>query len=334
MALPAPFARTIEPRLQHPAALVRAVSSQLPRPIIDALRKPESGEILEAVYFLLRPDACGLGVRPEALVADDAVLVRPSLQGAVDLRPLLAADDPLARPEHLRFKARPQFARRELLAPGPDAFAQVVAIDLKRESVLAYAAYQQMEARLVGVVMIDCDPFKPGSEVLLHSADQLANMIAKIEAVGVFRRDDEAPHQLVAAPFPRPHGRDQVDSLARRVEAKALCELLLRSRTREVLRVRSPRAASAVARERRLDHAPASVSTKFASAALAPHLPPAKTPMRLPARAPRKANAPQRPRPPRNHPARRLRRLRTKPDLDLFAPKTRPPHCSPPKAPG
>src|SRR5579875_3128375 len=98
MALPAPFARTIEPRLQHPAALVRArfdhvlvalplaelalvVSSQLPRPIIDALRKPESGEILEAVYFLLRPDACGLGVRPEALVADDAVLVRPSLQG-------------------------------------------------------------------------------------------------------------------------------------------------------------------------------------------------------------------------------------------------------------
>src|SRR5579885_1121725 len=220
MALPAPFARTIEPRLQHPAALVRArfdhvlvalplaelalvVSSQLPRPIIDALRKPESGEILEAVYFLLRPDACGLGVRPEALVADDAVLVRPSLQGAVDLRPLLAADDPLARPVHLRFKARPQFARRELLAPRPDAFAQVVAIDFERAAILPYAANEQMDVRVVGVVMVDCHPFELGSEVLLHSAHQLADVVAEIQALGVLGRHDEPPHQLVAAPFPR-----------------------------------------------------------------------------------------------------------------------------------
>src|SRR5579885_3634889 len=351
MALPPPFARSVEPRLQRAAALVRAtfdhvlvalslaklalvILGKLPRPLVDALGKPNPGQILKALDLLLGADARALRVRTEILVADDAVLVRPAPKRPIDLGPLLALDDPLARLKHLALKARPELARRDLLAPRADALAQIIAVDLKRAAVLPHAANEEMDVRVVGVVMVDCDPFEPGSEIALHPGDQLADVVAEIQALGVLGRDDEAPHQLVAASLPRPHGRDQVDSLARRIEAEPLFELSLRARTREVLRVRDPRAAFAVARERRLDDAAPRVGAKLASAALAPDLPPAKASVRLAARAPRNAHTAQRPRPPRNHPPRRLRRLGAKPDLDLFPPEARPSHCSPPKAAG
>src|SRR5579871_2472683 len=262
MTLPPPLARTIEP--QRAPALVRprldhvlvalpllelalVVFGQLPALIVNPLRESQPAEILKPLDLLLGPDARRLGVRVEVLVADDAVLVGLALERPVDLGPLLAPDHPLARLQHLGLKPRPELPRRELLTSRPDAFTQIVAVDLKRTPVLPDAANQQMDVRVVGVVMVDRDPFELRSEVLFHSAHQLAHVIAKIQPIRVLGRDDDAPHQLVAAALPRSHRRHQVDPLARRVEAEPLLELPLRARTREVLRVRDPRPALAVA---------------------------------------------------------------------------------------
>src|SRR5579885_969511 len=102
MALPPPFARTIQPRLQHAPALVRprldhilvalplakfplVILRELPRVIIDAFREPKSREKLKPLDRLLRPDARAVGIGAEARVADDAVSVRLALKRPVDL---------------------------------------------------------------------------------------------------------------------------------------------------------------------------------------------------------------------------------------------------------
>jgi hypothetical protein len=50
--------------------------------------------------------------------------------------------------------------------------------------------------RIVGVVVIDRDPFQLCVEVAFHLANQLANVLAKIEAIGIFGRNDKPPHEF------------------------------------------------------------------------------------------------------------------------------------------
>src|SRR5260370_41843406 len=111
-----------------------------------------------------------------------------------------------------------------------------------------------MTMRIVGVVVIDRDPFQLCVEVAFHLADQLANVVAKIEAISILRRHNESPHELVAL-LPGPHCRERVDFLTLCVEAHPFFKFLLRARPRKVASMGCPRTASAVARERSLSHA-------------------------------------------------------------------------------
>ncbi len=50
------------------------------------------------------------------VISDEAIPISLSLECAVDLGPLLEPYSALARPQHLGFQARTQFARRYFLA--------------------------------------------------------------------------------------------------------------------------------------------------------------------------------------------------------------------------
>ncbi|MGH7841351.1 MAG: hypothetical protein ACREQD_07695 [Candidatus Binataceae bacterium] len=68
-----------------------------------------------------------------------------------------------------------------------------------------------MYVRVVGVVMVDRDPFELRAEVALHLPDQSTHMLTEIEPVGILGRDDEAPQQFVLL-LPPAHRRQQVDT--------------------------------------------------------------------------------------------------------------------------
>ena len=80
--------------------------------------------------------------------------------------------------------------------------------------------------RIVGVVVIDRYPLQLCVEVAFHLADQLANVVAKIEAIGILGRNDESPHQFVAL-LPSFDSGKHVDVFALRVEGQSLRNFLL-----------------------------------------------------------------------------------------------------------
>jgi hypothetical protein len=164
----------------------------------------------------------------ELVICNEAISIGVSLQRAIDLGPLLAPYSALARPQHLWLQPRTQFPCRDF--PAADAYtgAQIVAIDLQWPAVLPHSAHQQMNVRIVRVVMIDRDPLKFSVEVVFHLADEPPHMVAEIEAISILRRHDESPHELIAL-LPVPDRGQHVDVFTLRVEAESLGKFLLRA---------------------------------------------------------------------------------------------------------
>src|SRR6266849_6965897 len=303
---------------------------KLPTPLVEPPRQPEFFKILKPLDLLLGPHPRPLAVRLEALVADHPIQARPPLKRAVDLGPVLAFDDPLAREQDLAFGAWPELALEDLLAQLADAPANVVTVEREHTSILPHAPDEQVDVRVVGVVVIDRDPFEPCIEIAFHSRHHLAHVGAQIDPLGVLGRHDERPHQLVAA-FPLPHYRRHLEPLAPGVKALAPLGLALRALTGQIARVPHPRPFAPIAPERRLNDTPPPVNPRGGNP------PPASTTgagLWLPARRGRRLGPAHRADPPEPHPPRaaRLARLEPpEPQPGLFIPTRRPrqPHRPP-----
>src|SRR3546814_1162293 len=65
-------------------------------------------------------------------------------------------------------------------------------------AVISFAADKQVNVRVVGVPVIDGDPFEPGAKIAFHRGDKIAGEGADIgQLAAILRRDTEA--EMVAA---------------------------------------------------------------------------------------------------------------------------------------
>ncbi len=88
---------------------------------------------------------------------------------------------------------RPEFLRCQVLGAGAHALLDVVARDDEVLAVVADAAHDDVDVRMLGVPVIDGDPIELGAEILLHLADELAGEALEVGHLRrVLWRDDEA----------------------------------------------------------------------------------------------------------------------------------------------
>ena len=67
--------------------------------------------------------------------------------------------------------------------------------------------------RIVGVVVIDSDPLETRFEIAFHRSYEISRVLFEVEALGVFRRDDQPPQKLVSALFPTANRGHYIESL-------------------------------------------------------------------------------------------------------------------------
>ncbi len=178
------------------------VFGELPASFVDPLREPKSGQILQPVDLLFGADARGIVAGLEVVVADDPFAGGLVLQCPVDLGPLLASHHAFPCLQHLGFKPRSKLPRRELLAPRADARTQIFTIDFEFVPIVAHTTHQQVHVGVVGVVMVDRDPFELRPKVMCHLGRQLADVVAQIEPAGVF--GDTIKRHRSSSPCPQP----------------------------------------------------------------------------------------------------------------------------------
>ncbi len=234
---------------------------ELPSLFADSARKPELFKVVKPIHFLLRPDPRTFGARLDVVVGDDPVEPGAAVERTVDFRPLFAFDDALAREEDLTFGARPNVTLDEPFAQLAYAAFEVLAVDFQRAAVFPDAADQQVDVRVVGVVMIDGDPLKARVEIAFHLCHQVTDVCLKIDAVGIFGRQDERPHQLVAL-LPIADRSNRIDTVTRSVESEPPLIAALGIFAGEIARMSSPFSVVAIPPERSLDHRAAPVEAR------------------------------------------------------------------------
>ena len=83
--------------------------------------------------------------------------------------------------------------RYELLGPGAQPAADIVAGDHEILAGLIDASDEQMDVRIVGVPVVDGDPIEPGAKIGFHLPGEVSREGSEIGHLGgVFGRDDEA----------------------------------------------------------------------------------------------------------------------------------------------
>jgi hypothetical protein len=85
----------------------------------------------------------------------------------VELGELRSVDRQAAGPEHLAVGAEPEPVGGRLLALIPESGGQILARDPQRSAVRLPAPHEQVHMRVVGVVVVDGDPFEGRTEVAL-----------------------------------------------------------------------------------------------------------------------------------------------------------------------
>src|SRR5712692_4050038 len=180
-----------------------------------------------------------------------------------------------------------------------------------------------MHVLVVGVVVIDRDPLKPGPEIAFHPRHQVLDVLPEIDAVRVLGRNDQRPHYFVA-PFPFSDYGRHVEVIPSGIETEASANLALRPIAREIARVPDPRTFAPVTAKRGLHHASPSIKPHACPHPM--HCPSASVDaaLRLPADGLRRPGAPHSAHPPRDYalwPARlpRLERAEPKPRLIAIA---------------
>jgi|GEM_PF-4120187 hypothetical protein len=220
---------------------------ELPSPFADSARKPELFKVAKPIHFLCRSNLCStFGAGLDVVVGDDAIQPGAALERTVDLSPLFAFDAAFAREEDLTFGARPKLALDEPFAQFAYAAFEVLAVDFQRATVFPDAADQEVDVRVVGVVMVNGDPLKARVKIAFHLRNQVTDVSVKIDAVGVFGRHDERPHQLVAL-LPIANGRSWVETVIHSVESEAPLVSALGIFAAEIARMRGPSPVVAIA---------------------------------------------------------------------------------------
>src|SRR5439155_27160088 len=164
----------------------------------------------------------------------------------VDLRELKPLDGLPSRLHDLALRAIAERLRRQVLTAPADALPQVIGMDLEALASGVPTAEEEMNVRVVGVVVIHGHPLESRPQVALHVRDERPCVRLEIQALGVLGRDDELPQALVAGPLPAPEGRRKVDALLLGTEPATLPAPTLRAVARQVRPVRGPRRAPAV----------------------------------------------------------------------------------------
>lgn len=107
---------------------------------------------------------------------------------------------------------------------------------------------------VVGVVVIDRHPLKPGTEIALHPRDQVPHVLPQIDPAGIFGRHDDRPHKI-AAPLPIADYLCDIEVIAASIKARAAANFALSAVPGQITRVSYPRTVAPVAPKGGLDHA-------------------------------------------------------------------------------
>src|SRR3569833_1225050 len=128
-----------------------------------------------------------------AEVGDPCPLVGCGAERTVESGPALGTDVTLQGRFDLVLAAWAELQGNALRRPFADATADIVATDDEVPPIIAPAANQDVNMRIVGVPMIDSDPVQPRREIALDVHHQLAGEGTQILHLGgILRRDDEA----------------------------------------------------------------------------------------------------------------------------------------------
>src|SRR5262245_12196373 len=127
-------------------------------------------------------------------VADaEHAIGRPCQQAAVKQREALLRDLSRELCDAFQLGLRTQFHGNEVLRPGADAVADIVARHHEVLAPLVAPANHDMGMRMTGVEMVNCNPIKLGAEVSLHLLQEIADYGLEIgEAFAVLCRHNEA----------------------------------------------------------------------------------------------------------------------------------------------
>ncbi len=79
-----------------------------------------------------------------------------------------------------------------------------------------------MSVWVLGIVMLRRNPFEIGTEILMHTFQQIARQTAQINLITKFRGDDQLPQPLIAGSLPVFKAQCNVDSLLIVTEPYAL----------------------------------------------------------------------------------------------------------------
>ena len=117
----------------------------------------------------------------------------------IDRRPAIGVDLALEAAENLLLAAWPKFQIHELRGAGAKTSADIVAVDDEVGAIVGASARQDVDMRMFGVPMIDCDPIDLGPKIARHLRHKIAREGAKVGKLhGVIRRDDETEMMPVA----------------------------------------------------------------------------------------------------------------------------------------
>ena len=111
----------------------------------------------------------------------------------IETRPAFGFDFAFEREIDVTLAAEAEFRSDEFGGTGAHPGADIVLVDDQILAVIAFAADKQMNVRVVGVPVIDGDPFEPGAKIVFHRPDQVAGEGADIgQLAAILRRDNEA----------------------------------------------------------------------------------------------------------------------------------------------
>ncbi len=119
------------------------------------------------------------------------------LQTAVDRRESIGVNIPRQALEQVEVGTKPQFIRRQFHRPMPQAIADVVAADDEIAAAMIGAVHNNVDVRLVSVVVDARDIVESRSDIVLHASHQVAREPFKIQVAAAFGRHNET--ELVAA---------------------------------------------------------------------------------------------------------------------------------------
>src|SRR5436189_4057091 len=162
----------------------------------ETLQEGEPAPLLTAVLLL-----AGV-ISRERTGRKDPVGASPAEERPVELREL----DPLYRPRPARSDLRPgppaEGPRGQRLAPLPNTFLDVLGFEGQRATLVVAASHEDVQMRVVGIVVIDRDPLESHPQVMLHPCDQRSRVGAEVEACRLLRGDDELEEPRVAGGLP------------------------------------------------------------------------------------------------------------------------------------